>query len=285
MATRRLGHNLLGVLSILIGGAALAATRAPLLGYGSRFIAIVGLAVGVLGFVLALVIGRWGSGTPALGIVFCLGVLALAGYEDGTLQNWMARLHPKQGNAQPSPAAPAAPRHDGGPPRVHSIFDSDDNSSPASSGEEHSGSAHKSAAVPPPAAAADWDTAPLQTSTQFESSKPVMSIEEARAKVRTAADALNRALAGNAGYQSAKAQADAAEARRNQALSASGPGSPEVVEASGRWIEARAKFHKAAASALAADPAAQAAQKELAAAQAAQKGLADAQAELRAARK
>ncbi|MDB5305264.1 MAG: hypothetical protein JWM97_2813, partial [Phycisphaerales bacterium] len=90
-ATRRLRLNFLGVLALLIGVAAFVATKVPIAGYGPVQIGLLGAGIGVLGFLLGVMTGRFGSGTPVLGVIVSLAAIGLSQYQAGKLP-WIDRL-------------------------------------------------------------------------------------------------------------------------------------------------------------------------------------------------
>jgi hypothetical protein len=272
MARQRLRPSLPGIFSVIAGVAALAASRIAILGYGPVPIAILGIALGLAGFLFSAVRGRSGSGIPALGILICAGALTLACYKDGSLSKWTARFrvapapssHVAQPQVRPEPTIASPPRE---LPHVHNIFDDDepadaDHSTPATTAKPAL-SAHDTSRLGNEPTGARSLPAPPQENVQR-----VLTVEEAKAKVDAAMTALDQVLSKDPTYQTARENAKAADRNRAQALSANGPGTPEAARASQAWIDARTALRKARDAAIAANPAAQAAQQQLAAAKA-----------------
>jgi hypothetical protein len=250
--------NFLGVISILIGIAAFVATKVPLAGYGPIPIALLGIGVGILAFIMSLMI-RWGSGVPVLGVVVSLGALALAGYDNGTLPDWWAKIHPAPQKPVPAviaPAQPVVPAQPAEPPRLHNIFD-DTNSN---------GSGSRPPVAPTPAPAVNPTPAPtIPTPPPVPAivQPPMPTLAEAHAKLDAATASVERSLANDPAYVQAKADVAAADGKRKAALAESGPGSPQVQEASSKWLDAKSKLKKLVDAAALKDPTAQAAQREM----------------------
>jgi hypothetical protein len=271
-ASRRLRLNFLGIIALLLGVAACVATRVPLGGYGPRTIGLLGIGVGVLGFLLAVLTGRWGSGIPVLGVIVSLGAVGLSLYNDGKLP-WIDHLHGGQAQVQPAPppATPTAPKPAAPPvanqdPQISNIFD--DRGSPPSV----PGSFKPRPAVDPqpePSPIVKHAPEPAVPAPAVRSTTSAAALQAARAKMEAASQALLQTLLNDPAYQAAKAQADAADAKRQAALAADGPGSAEVLAASRQWLEAKTALQKIAANAAANDPATQEAHRELMEAEAA----------------
>ena len=255
--TNRLRLNFLGVISLLIGVAAFVATRRPLFDYGPMPIAGLGIGVGVLGFLLSIMTGKWGSGWPVLGILVCLGAMAFVEYDNGTLPQWWAKFHSKP----PAPAVvtpvpdsvtPAQPET----PRPHSIFDapgsytSDSNRSPSPAPAVH---------IPPasPAVMSQHPAAPVIA----QPAGP--TILQARAKLDAATAAVEHSLANDPNYLQAQKDVADADVKRKAALTSDGPGSQAVQDASSQWLDAKSKLRKLVDTAAAKDTATAAAQQEL----------------------
>ena len=275
--TRRLRLNLLGVISLLIGVVACVAARVqlPTQGYGPVPIALLGLGVGVLAYLISTLFRRSGTGFPVLGILASVRALVLVAHDNGSLARWIAVIHP----ADETPKAPGSaavklstppvstpktltPETSQEPdsPRPRSIFDA-----PGSGGSDSVGTYRPKPAPILPPVPIHPDPLP-EPSASIDHTGP--SIAEARAKLDAANAAVERSLANDPAYTQAKAAADAADARRKTALAESGSGSTEVLEAGKEWLDAKAKLQKIISTATANDAASQAAQRELTEAQA-----------------
>ncbi|HWE96065.1 MAG TPA: hypothetical protein VG269_19030 [Tepidisphaeraceae bacterium] len=264
-ASRRLRLNFLGIIALLLGAAACVATRVPLGGYGPMTIGLVGIGVGVLGFLLAVSTGRWGSGIPVLGVVVSLAAVGLSLYNDGRLP-WIDHLRGGHSQVQPATAPPApAPQPTPPPtanndPHISNIFD--DRGSPPTV----PGSYKPRPAVDPqpePSPIVKHATEPAVPAPAVQSTNAAAALQAARAKTEAASQALLQTLSNDPAYKAAKAQADAADANRQAALTANGPGSPEVLAASRQWLDAKTALLKITANAAANDPATQEAHREL----------------------
>ncbi|MDB5355473.1 MAG: hypothetical protein JWN24_1926 [Phycisphaerales bacterium] len=274
-ATRRLRLNFLGVLSLLIGVAACVAMRVSIAGYNATQIGLFGVGIGILGFLLGVMTGRFGSGTPVLGVIVSLAAMGLSLYQAGKLP-WIDRL--KNASAHETPAVAPVPTSPPNPAiapaekdtsRTDNIFDTPGGSPPSVPGSykpeasadprpESTPNQPASEPLPPPRAA----SAPSATDARA-------ALHAARAKMEAAGQALTKALSNDPAYRAALAEADAADAKKREALAANGPGSPEVLAASRQWLEAKANLKKVIDAAAASDPAMQAAQRDLVEAEAA----------------
>jgi hypothetical protein len=265
-ASRRLRLNFLGIIALLLGVAACVATRVPLGGYGPMTIGLAGIGVGVLGFLLAVLTGHWGSGIPVLGVIVSLAAVGLSLYNDGKLP-WVDRLRGGQSQLQPTPPPPAAPAPQPTPPptanddpHIGNIFD-DRGSSPTVPGNYKPRPAVDP--QPEPSPIVKHAPEPAVPAPAVQSTTNAATLQAARAKMEAASQALLQTLSNDPAYKAAKSQADAADAKRQAALAADGPGSAEVLAASRQWLEAKTALQKIAANAAANDPATQEAHREL----------------------
>lgn len=262
MPAQRLRRSFLGLLSVVVGIVALISIRIPSYGYGPAPIAIAGIALGLTGLLFSILLGRTGGATPMLGVLLGVAALGVTYYNNGTLSKWIARIHPAAPSSTPAthsaPPPQATPSPAASTPHVKSIFDDDSDGSDASP-------AHVSRSSPPVAPTASVDDARAQNPAP---AAPQLTLEQAKANVQSATAALERLLKQNPDYVAALRQADEANANRLQALSTDGPASPSAMSASQNWIDARSAIRKARDAAIAANPEAQAAERQLAAAQA-----------------
>ena len=186
-----------------------------------------------------------------------VGTLLWVEYQNGTLPQWWAMMHP----------APQAPTPATTPPPKSTPIDAPADSNPRSifSDDGATGAPRAVSPAPTPAPA----PAPaIATPTPALARPPVPTLAEARSNLDAATATVERSLANDPAYLQAKADVAAADAKRQAALAESGPGSPQVQEASSAWLNEKSKLKKLVDAAVAKDPAAQAAQREMNAAEA-----------------
>lgn len=271
MASAQRRISVLGLVSLLLAIAALVALYHPIGGYGAVPVAAAALGLGAVSFLLSAASARVGSGVPVLAALVSLTALGVAFHQNGQLDRWLGRSA-SAATPPPAPAVPAEPRPGGStaveqpePPHPGSIFDIPGSSGPAANSSVTPRPVEPAPTLPP--------ASPTRSNTAGEPpTPPAPSLAAARARLSSAMAAVEQRLAADPEYQRAKADADAAESQKNDALKANGPGSPEVLAASQHWLDARAKLQKRLNAAAATDPAVQSAQQDLLAAQAAQPG-------------
>jgi hypothetical protein len=257
--TNRLRLNLLGVLSLLVGAAAIVQAMHPFVEYSPMLIAAAaaGVGVGVLGFLLSVTTRRFGSGLAVLGILVSLAAIGVVEYDNGTLPGWWAKVHPKP--TPPQVVAPAVPPPVAMPGQAETHSN---NIFGIPTGDPSTDDAGKHQVAPlniPPASPAVM--APHPAPTIVQPTGP--TLQEAKAKLSAATMALEKSLARDPVYSAAKADLADAAAKRDAALATDGAGSPAVQQASSQWIAAKTKLRNLFDAAAAKDPMTLAAQRDL----------------------
>lgn len=288
MPTRRRKTSLLGCLSLVAGIIALLATRMPLGGVGPVTIGVIGAAIGLLGLLSAVVIGHAGRVLPVFAMLLCLGAAGYGawanGHDDGIgtrVMTWINQWHSNgpqpsassghgPGSAGDSSSSPGS-RVDGGGGNGQSIGHGSifDMNAPGTS--ELPGHLSQS---PGPTAIGNTPVNPnvvkpagVDPALLTRRASAQAAMRAAKAKLDAAQKALVVSLSTTPGYQSAKAEVDAAEANLSSVHASSDPGSAEVIAASTRALNSRIALQKLIAAASASDPATFAAQREYADAQ------------------
>jgi hypothetical protein len=183
-----------------------------------------------------------------------LGAAAFYAFNSGLLKQWMN--HSSTPPVAPPPPAvippePTAPTESADQPKPNNIFDVPGSSN--ANVPKPTIPRPSNAVVPPP---------PVNVAPP-EIQLPKMSVREARVKLDAAMSAVEKSLGGDAAYQQAKADADAADAQRKAAVTTYGAGSQEVLDAGNKWLDAKSKVQKIVATAAAKNPAVTAAQHDL----------------------
>ena len=199
------------------------------------------------------------SGGATGNVVVVLIVLALGGtgvlmYSNGTLSQWLPRsgspaMSPPSGTGTPSTPTVQTPGPDEDRPR--SIFDV-----PGSTGGPQSNAPSANRNPSPNVTLPDSAPPPVLAT-------PGLDLIQARLKLSAATAAVEKSLQSDPEYQQLKADVDSAEGRKKTVLAESGPGSPDVVAAGQQWLDAKASLRKKLERVANADPAVQAAQREL----------------------
>ena len=260
MLESRRRTSVLGIIAILTGVAAAVLSRfhlidlptveiGPVHAAAPLVIGVAGLLVGFVSFIAAAASPRTRTGAPIMAMVICAAAVGFIVYSSGG--NPLASpaapklpvTLPPQIAAPSSPATqPTAPQ----PARPRTIFDPDFPSSapPPDSSTESAPPPHVS---PPPSSTTDAQA----------------SIREARSRLQSARDAVIGRLQSTDAYRTAKADADAAEADLKKARINYAAGSPELIAASQRAMDAKGKVQKLIDDAMAHDPDATAARRDL----------------------
>jgi hypothetical protein len=271
MATsRRKKISRLGTLAILIGGGAWAATRLPPLGVGPVVIGTVGLVLGLLAMLGALLIGNTGKFVPLLGLLVCWSAIAFGIVHNNTgvgvadqFRAVIARFRPASASglapAQSGHAAPvkAAPPAADDPVGKGTIFDM----SAVNQDSAKSATPATPASVSPPGQtpavvpAIVLPAPPTLNATQRYTAA-MTAVTMAHTRVDAATAALLPALSKAPAYQAAKSELDDASAALAAArANNSDPGNAEFVAAGQRYLNAKAAVQKLINAAAAADPA------------------------------
>lgn len=193
-------------------------------------------------------------------LILLISVCAVAwfAYNSGMLKQWMGnsnqRPHPQPPPAaiEPGPTTPsiANPQRS----KSNNIFDlpgATPSNVPGETLARSSGGGSSPAPIVPPV---DHIQA--------------LTVREARVRLTSAMQSLEQSLAKDAEYARAKSDADAADVQRKAAVAANEPGSPLVLEAGQKWLDAKSRLQKIVAVAAARDPAVIAAQNQLSQAEA-----------------
>ncbi len=290
---RRRKTSLLGCLSLIAGVVALLATRVSLGGVGPVTIGVVGAAIGLLGFLGAILIGHAGRVLPIVATIVCLAAagygLMLSGRADGVgprvtgwINSWRADGAPAgatNGNGttgggatasghRPSPpdgVSGGGPSDSGGSVGHGSIFDVNAPGTPESSIPKNNNLA-PSNPIPGTSAPLRPDPSTLAAlRTRAETAQA--AVQTAKAKLDAVQKSIVAGLSSQPAYQSAKSEVTAAETGLAAVRDTSGPGSETLVAASKRVLDAKTALQKVIASASSTDPTVTAAQRELSDAQ------------------
>jgi hypothetical protein len=267
MIQSRRRTSILGVIALLAGIAAILMGKLdvqglPMVNMGPVHLKLVqaiaagALLVGVIAFLAAASSPRTNAMTPMLATTVCIVAVALAFYPHLFHRTPTLIIKPAPANPPPvtSPPVQASAPGNNQKPHIKTIFDPDYPSSKVPATDSK-----------PPA---KWSPPPLPA----EVTPPpvhrdvIAEIREARAKQQAARAAVIHSLESTRIYQAARADADAAEADLKQARATYPPASPELVAASQTALQARSRLEHIIAAALANDPSAQAADRELKAA-------------------
>jgi hypothetical protein len=262
--------SLLGILALLGGVAALVLTRinptgisvvpvGPLKLSLPAAVGLGALLVASIAFLAAATSAKTGTGLPMLAVLIC-GVAVALSFYPGLFDRFTKKTEPK---VVPTPAPPVVvqqpgdvskPKDESGQHHAKTIFDADYPSStptPPATKQETATPSYNPPSLPTPAPAP-----PVQIDNS-------VAIRAAHTKLESARAAVVQSLESSPDYQTAKANADAADTALKQARVTNDPGSPELIAASQAALDAKSKLQKLIADAMAKDPAAQEASKEL----------------------
>lgn len=273
MVESRRRRSLLGVIALLAGVAALVLTRFNPTGVTTVpvgpirlalpvAVAVGALAVALLAFVAAATSPRTGTALPIFAVLVGAGA-AVVGYYPGLF------THAPSPTVAPAAPAPPAPTVENTPaetppaeadsrPRQKTIFDMDGASS----------------TLPPPAKNAPPRDEPPPLPEAAPAPARIdhaAAIRDAKARVDAARESAVRSAEASPAYQSAKEEADAADAELKSARLKYEPGSPELIAASQAALNAHSKLQRIVSDAMARDPEANDALRALQAAQTAPK--------------
>lgn len=284
--TRRRKTSLLGCLSLIAGIIALLATRMSLEGVGPVTIGVVGAAIGLLGFLSAVVIGHAGRVLPVFAMLFCLAAAGYGLWANGRdagigsrVSTWWNQPHTNGsqppassghgangGTASSSSGSGSEGGAGNGQSIGHgSIFDTNVPGTPES--PSHASPSHGSAAAggtpntPSVVKPAGVDPS-LLSALRTRRADAQATMQAAKANLDAAQKALVATLSSQPAYQSAKAEVDAAESNLSSVRASNDPGSEALVSASKRALEAKTALQKIIAAATASDPATSAAQRQ-----------------------
>ena len=183
-------------------------------------IGALGIAVGALAFLNAILFRRSKASTPFRAMLICaLAMVVWVGHD--FFAGAMSALLGKSTSSTPAKPSPAP---------------SEQNSRPS---------------VPAPPAPS-LSTPP--TPSTVSPSSPPATVTSAKADLTRAQSQLDADLASDSTYQSAKSAADAAQANVQTVRSSASAGSPELAQASQQWIDAKDALTEAMKTAQAANP-------------------------------
>jgi hypothetical protein len=216
------------------------------------------LLLACIAFLAAATSPRTGTGLPMLAILVCGAAVTLAFYP-GLLDNFTKKPDKKPVPAATPPAAvqepaqAAKPEDEPARPHVKTIFDSDYPASTPTPTPSKQTPAPQAEIAPAPAPS---PAPPVRIDNNA-------AIHAARTKLDSARSAVVQSLEASPGYQQAKADSDAADADLKKARLANDPGSPDLIAASQAALNAHGKLQKIVNDAMAKDPVAQDASREL----------------------
>jgi len=263
--------SLLGILALVAGATALVLTKFNPTGIETvpnlpmklplaAGVAIAAVALALIAFLAAASSPRTGTGIPLLAIVICGGAVLLS-WKPNPLTRRVAPAPVKPApSATTEPAVTTAPpTEDPSESHVSKLFDMNSSSSSTPSGRKQIEASESSNSPATPSTGA-----PAPEATRPDAATAIRS---ARAKFQTARAGVMQALESSPAYRAATADADDAEAELKKARLAYEPGSPELIAASQAALQAHAKVQRVISDALAQDPAAQEAAREMQAVQ------------------
>jgi hypothetical protein len=241
---QRLGSSFFGTLGLVLGGASMAAAYLPMtLGY-AKSIAEAGAACSALGLLSAMVLGRVGRGLPFFALLVCGAgfgmwlkntgqIPGVPGFDIVTApqSTGSSSATPAPGSATPNTASPsAAPSLDqpsADPTRLHDHSFFGDGQGTWSKPSETTPTA-----PPPPVLSPGPSVAPAVSAV--DQATATAKLEEARtaAAARLGLD-----------YAGAKLALDSANSEYDQAKITNAPGSPELVAAAKKHLEAQSQLN------------------------------------------
>lgn len=265
MVESRRRMSLLGILALVAGAAALVLTKfnptrfetVPNLPVKLPFalgVAIAAGALALIAFLAAASSPRTGTGIPLLAILICGGAVLLS------LKPNLLSRRTAPAPMKPAPSPTTEPSVTTAPPtdnpseaHVSKLFDMNSSSSATPSPKSNLESSDSSQSA----------TGASETAPKVARPDPAAALRSARAKFQAARAGVIQSLESSSAYRSATSEAEDAEAELKKARLAYEPGSPELIAASQAALQAHARVQRLISDALAKDPSAQEAAREM----------------------